>query len=345
MRVFVTGANGHIGSNTVRCLLARGHEVAPFVRQHADLQGIEKLGLNCLYGDVRDYEALLPAIQGCEAVIHLASIYQMWSMDAHRIEQTACVGTENVFQAASEAGIKRVVFVSSMAAVGYSRDPNGICTPVQWNQEPKTAYYRAKTESERLAVELSEAYRVPTIRICPTYVLGPYDYRLTPSTKSILDLINGRVTAWEGGSNYVHVGDVADALAKAVEMGEVGQRYIVGGDNLHMKELLSLLEEVTGVRPIYVGITGPLAEISGSILGMIGALVRKQPPYDRAIVQDMVGWYGYFDCSETNRVFSLQPQSADRVIRDTVRWLLYLGVIKTKVADRISEIYPPDPAW
>ena len=345
MRVLVTGANGHIGANTVRSLFKRGYEVVPFVRRNADMRGIKECGLPHAYGDVVDYDSLLVAIQGCEAVVHLAGVYLMWSKDPEKISQTACIGTKNIFMAAREAGVERLVFTSSMAAVGYSRDRNAIIAVDHWNETPKTAYYRAKTESECLALELSDDYNVPTVRLCPTFVLGPYDYRLTPSTKNIVDLINGKVPAWEGGSNYVHVEDVAEAHAEAIKKGEAGGRYIVGGKNLHLKELSAIIEGVTGVRPIYLGITGPLAELSGAVLGSIGALLGKEPPYDRAIVQDMVGWYGYFDCSETNQTFGLEPQSAEEVIQETVRWLLYLGVIKSKVANRISAKFPPSPDW
>jgi dihydroflavonol-4-reductase len=163
--------------------------------------------------------------------------------------------------------------------------------------------------------------------------------------KVILDFVNGAQTTYEGGLNYVHVYDVAEAHAAALEKGVPGERYIVGGDNLHLKELADLIEKIAGVRPRHMGITGPLAELTGALMGAASKLTGSTPPYDRALVRDVVGRYGYYDCGQTHEALGLAPLGADQVVRDAIRWLLFIGKIKPAVAERISDALPPDGAW
>jgi dihydroflavonol-4-reductase len=343
--VLVTGANGHIGANTVRSLLKRGHRVIPFVRPSADLRGIEKLGLAYRRGDIRDYPSLLTAVQGCDVIIHHATVYQLSSQTPEEIIQPALIGTENIFKAAREAGVSRLVYTSSIAAVGYSRNSDKLRTPEDWNDDPLCPYYVAKTRSEREALRLSEQYGIPTIRLCPTQVIGAYDYRLTPSMKSILDFINHKTPLWVGGANFVNVNDVAEVHAAAVDCGEPGGRYIIGGENMDMDKLAILLKEMTGVAPIRNRLHGPFAEFLAGIIAFAYRAVNAEPPYDRGIVHDLVGRYGYFDCTLTSRTFGVKPKGAEESLRDTIRWLLFLGKIKEPVASRITSTFPPDPEW
>jgi dihydroflavonol-4-reductase len=344
-RVFVTGANGHIGSNTVRSLLRRGYEVVPFVRPGADLRGIEKLGLTCRLGDVRDYASLLKAAQGCDVIIHHATVFRLWAKDQTDILKPALEGTRNIFKAARETGARRMIYTSSMAAVGYLRKPDGLRTEADWNDHAQSPYFIAKTHSEREALRLANEYQIPTIRLCPTQVNGPLDYRITPSTKEIMDFINKRTPTYVGGSNFVHVYDVGEAHALAIEHGEPGSRYIVCGDNLHLKEVCVLITKLTGVKPNHLGITGPIIETVGALAGFVSKFTGVEPLFDRQIVQDVVGWYGFFDCSAANQTFWMTPHGAEETLRDTIRWLLFLGKIKPGVAERIAAEFPPDPDW
>lgn len=232
-----------------------------------------------------------------------------------------------------------------MAAVGYLRKPVGLVTEADWNENPKSPYYIAKTRSEHEALRLSEEYDIPTIRLCPTHVIGPYDYHITPSTHLILDCVNKTGLSYETGTNFVHAFDVGEVHAMAIEKGEPGSRFIVGGDNLHMKELSALITKMTGVKPTHLGITGPIPEVVGAIVGFASEITGSEPPFDRKIVQDVDGWYGYFDCSLTKRTFGITPRRVEDVVTDTIRWLLFLGKIKQEVAEKISSEFPPDPDW
>ena len=249
-KVLVTGANGHLGANTVRCLMARGHEVAPMVRQGSDLRGLAGLGLAYRYADVLDGEAVQAAMDGCEAVVHCAAKYATWARDPDEIVAPCMAGTRNIFKAARSTGVRRIVYTSSVAAVGNSGDPDELRTADDWNEDARHAYVAAKTQGERIAVELAAQTGIEMVRLCPAYVMGPGDYRITPSMKVwAQDMVNGAGFTFEGGVNLVHVFDVGEVHARAVDMGEAGARYIVGGENVSVRRVGELVQKWTGVKP------------------------------------------------------------------------------------------------
>lgn len=343
--VLVTGANGHIGASTVRSLLRRGYDVVPFVRQTSDLRSIERLGLDCRVGDVRDANSLLEAMRGCDVVIHHAAVYRLWARKPAEIIQPAVEGTRNVLDAARRNGVQRVVYTSSIVAVGYASSPDRLRTAGDWNDDARSPYFIAKTQSEREASRLSQEYGIPMVTLCPGVVLGPYDFGLTPSTREVLDFIHGRQPSFEGGTNYVHVADVGEVHAMAVTIGDPGGRYIVGGDNLHMRDVASLITRLTGVRPKHMSLTGWPAEMVGAALGLVARFSGISPPFTRELAQDAVGRYGYFDCSATNHAFGIVPRGAEEVLRDAIRWLLFTGRIRSELARRLSPDFSPDPEW
>jgi dihydroflavonol-4-reductase len=183
------------------------------------------------------------------------------------------------------------------------------------------------------------------IALCPATVLGPYDYRITPSMVIILNLANGSGNTWEGGLNFVDVRDVAAVHAAAVDSGEPGRRYIIGGANLHLKEIGQLIKKFTGVAPRHLGTGRQLSFLIAGIVEMGARLTGSEPPFSRSLVHEVVQRYGYFDTTLTNHTFGLTPRRIEDVIRDCVRWLLHLGKIKPSVAEKLSGKPPPDPEW
>jgi dihydroflavonol-4-reductase len=344
-RVLVTGANGHIGANTVRCLLKQGDEVVAFVRQNADLRGIESLGLAVCYGDVKDENSLLAAMQGCEVVIHHAAVFKTWMKDPDEMMHTAMVGTENVFRAGKKAGIRRLVFTSSIVAMEPTTDPGQLLSPADWQHTALGIYARAKTQSERLASELADRYGIPTIRLCPAGVLGPYDYRMTPSTRIILHLANGTMKTVAGGSNYAHAADVGAIHAAAVKRGEPGCRYLVGGENMTMQQLGDLVTQFTGIPIGHINISRPAAELFGLLSEIVSKIRGVTPGITRATVHDLIERYYFFDPTPTYRAFGLTPHSGLEMVKDTLRWLLFLGQIRPDIADCFADQLPPDPDW
>lgn len=345
MRVLVTGANGHIGSNTIRSLLVRGHEVVPLVRQGADMRGLEGLELECRFGDALDAGSLASAAQGCDAIVHTAAVYKMWARDHAEIIGPALAGARSVLEATRRSGARRVVYTSSAAAIGYSYSPDAVRTESDWIEDARNPYFVAKAQSEREAVRLAESFGVELVRLCPTVVVGPYDYRITPSTQIVLDLVNRRTTTWQGGLNIVDVRDVADVHAAAVEAGEPRARYIVGGTNLHSREIGGIIRGLTGVAPRHMGAGRTLSLLFAGAVELGARIFGSQPFIDRSTVHEIVGRYGYFDSSAAEQTFGLRPRGVEEAIRDCIRWLLHIGKIKPSVAQSMPESLGPDPGW
>lgn len=345
-RVLVTGANGHLGANTVRSLLARGYEVVPMVRQGSDLRGLDGLGLSYRYADVLDADAVQAAVQGCDVVIHCAAVYAVWAKDPDEIVKPSIVGTRNVFAAAADASVRRIVYTSSIAAVGYSDAPDKLRTAEDWNEDPQNPYYVAKVRGEQEAIRLAAETGLDTVRLCPASIVGPWDYRITPSMgPMVLDLINGNGVTWKGGTNFVHAADAGEVHARAVDMGEPGGRYVVGGENVDMRRVGELVEKWTGVKPRHLGFGRSVGLALGTALDGLSKVTGRKPQFSRTLAYEHANRWAYFDCSETNRVFEIEPKGADETIRDAIRWLLFLGKIKRKLPQEFVEKLPPDPEW
>jgi len=205
MKVLVTGANGHIGANVCRELLQQGHEARAFVRKTADMHGLKGLKIEIAYGDVMDASSLNAAALGCDAIIHLAAVYKTIARTPEEIVAPAVEGSKNVFAAAKQAGIKRIVYTSSIASIGFSESPDHMRSGDDWNEDAQNPYYIAKTQSEKVAQQLSREFDIELIVLCPALVLGVYDYRITPSNQLIRDLVNGKGQTYRGGMNLVDV--------------------------------------------------------------------------------------------------------------------------------------------
>ncbi len=245
MRVLVTGANGHIGCNVIRELVAREHEPVPMVRETSNTEGLDPLGLRYRYGDIRDADAVHAAAEGCDAVIHLAAILKTHGLDVETVAQLAVTGVENVLRAAADHGLRRVVHVSSMVAVGFNDHPVPL-DECSWSDGVTDAYFVAKLRSERRAWKLATTLGVPLICLCPTYVIGPHDYRIGPAMGVIRGLTDRSMPSMNGGINIVDVRDVARTLVQAVDAGRVGERYILGGANTSSREVAQALATYTG---------------------------------------------------------------------------------------------------
>jgi dihydroflavonol-4-reductase len=343
-RILVTGANGHLGANTVRSLLRRGYDVTSFMRHNTDRRSLTGLDLAYRYGDVMDRDSLIAAFAGCDVVIHTAAPYTTWAKKADDIIQPAVVGTRNVLAAAQETGIRRLVYTSSIAAVGYARDPNRPRTEQDWHEDARATYFVAKLQAEREALRLSEELGVPTIRLCPAMAYGPYDYRITPSSKLMLMLINDGLM-YEGGDSLVDIRDVAEVHAAAVEQGEPGQRYVYGGASLHRRDLAAIITRYTGITPRSLPGGRRVALIVARLLELMAKVTGSPPAFTWGDVYESVDRYGYLDASLAIQTFGIVPRSAEETVRDCIRWLLHLGAIKVTIPDKLLASLPPDPEW
>lgn len=335
MKVLVTGANGHIGSNVVRELLAQNHEVRAFVRKSSDLSGLKGLDIELVYGDVMALNTLLPAAEGCDAIIHLAAVYKTIAETAEEIVEPAVVGSKNIFEAAKQAGINRVVYTSSVASIGFGTDPTQMRTGNDWNDDAQNPYYVAKTQSEKIAQQLSKDYGIELIVLCPALVLGAHDYRVTPSNQLVMDWVNGLGQTYRGGLNFVDVRDVAAVHVAALTKGENRKRYVVGGENASVKDLGLLTYKLTGIKPLHLPTPRSVTLIFASIVEKISRALHIHPLFTRDLVYEVVDRFAFYDCSETYETFGITPRSAEEAIGNSVNWLVKIKKIKVGALKKI----------
>lgn len=256
-RILVTGASGFIGRHVVEKARARGHEVAALVRGRAALEArsagvggasIAGAGVDIVVGDMRDRESVGRAVQGCDAVIHLAALYTFDYRQAGRMREINVAGTENVLRAARSAGVERIVYTGTVGGTAFAREGLATEKDVAGAEMMKGPYKRSKFEAEgvvrRLALE-----GAPVVTVCPTAPIGPGDAKPTPTGGMVRDFMRRRMPAYvDTGLNFVHVGDVAEGHLLALERGDIGERYLLGNieGNLTLTQAFEILSELTG---------------------------------------------------------------------------------------------------
>ena len=336
MKVLVTGANGHIGCNVVRELLSKGYKVKAFVRKSSNLKGLEGLDIEYAYGDVMQLDTLAPAALDCDRIIHLAAVYKTIAQTPEEIVEPAVKGSKNIFEAAKQAGIKRVVYTSSVASIGFSDSPEHMRDGNDWNDDAQNPYYVAKTQSEKVAQQLSREYDIELIVLCPALVLGGYDYRVTPSNQLVMDWLNGIGQTYRGGLNLVDVRDVAAAHVAALEKGENRKRYVLGGDNMLVKDIGLLLKKITGVKPMHLAMPRAITLIFATLVEGVSKLFGIKPLFTKDLVYEVIDRYGFYDCSDTNATFGIQPRGTEACLKSSIKWLSENGKIKDSALKKIK---------
>ena len=244
----VTGANGHLGNNLIRALLEQGHRVRAGVRDLANTEPFEGLDCELVYAELEDKAAMLKALQGVEVLYQVAAVFKHWSRDPEaEIVRANVEGTRIVLEAAAQAGVKRVVYVSSVAAVGHNGQP---LNEDSWNQDLSNPYYRSKILSEQKAWQIAQAHGLWMVAVLPSAMIGPNAQRLT-DTMEFIDSIHKKAVPLDPNFhfNFVDVRDVANACIKAAQQGIAGQRYILA--NQHSSALSAIVAAANCVTPDY----------------------------------------------------------------------------------------------
>jgi len=321
MRAFVTGGTGFIGGAVVRHLLSAGHEVRALVRPGADTRQLDGLAVERSEGDLSQGDALTVAMAGCEWVFHVAALYSYWGHREAEFYQVNVEGTRNVLHAARLAGAERVVYTSSIAVLGLhpDRTPATEDTPSTL-AERIGPYQRSKFLAEAVARE-AEAQGLPVVIVNPTSPVGVGDHKPTPTGQIVVDFLKGRMFAWtDTGLNIVDVEDVAAGHLQAAERGQVGDRYILGGENLTLKQVLDLLAQIVG-KP------SPRLRIPHSVAlawsGVDVTLARLVPGHTPAATPEKVRLsrrYEWFDSSKAVRELGLPQTPAREGLRKAVDW-------------------------
>jgi len=249
VRALVTGATGFVGAAVARRLLASGHDVRVLARPGNDRRNLQGLDIEIAEGDLTDAQSVEKAVRGRQGVFHVAADYRLWVPDPRAMYATNVDGTRTVLQAAMQSGVDRIVYTSSVATLGYRTDgqPADEDTPSALD-DMIGHYKRSKFLAEGVVREMAAA-GAPVVIVNPSTPVGPGDVKPTPTGRLIRDAINGGVPAYvDTGLNVVHVDDVAAGHLLAYEKGVIGRRYVLGGQNMTLREILTELALVSGRR-------------------------------------------------------------------------------------------------
>jgi dihydroflavonol-4-reductase len=248
VKAFVTGATGFVGSHVARLLAEQGADLRLLVRAGSRRENLAGLDADIVVGDLTDPASLRKGMEGCEAVFHLAADYRLWIRDPRPMYATNVNGTAAVILAALEAGVRRTVYCSSVATLGFGYDRKAVDEETPVNVNEMIGHYKlSKYLAERKAVELA-AKGAEVVIVNPSTPVGERDIKPTPTGRIVLDFLLGNFPAYmETGMNLVDVRDVARGHLLAFEKGRRGERYILGGENLTLKQLLDILGELTGL--------------------------------------------------------------------------------------------------
>jgi len=327
MRALVTGASGFLGSAVTRNLLDSGAEVRVLLRDGSVTGNIDGLCVEKTYGDLLDTDSLRRAVRDCDALFHVAADYRLWVRNPSVLYRTNVEGTVNLMRAANSAGVARIVYTSSVATLGIhpDRSPANEETPVGVS-DMVGHYKRSKFLAEVQVREMIQVEGLPAVIVNPSTPLGPRDIKPTPTGLIVVDALNGKMPAYvDTGLNIVHVDDVATGHRLAFERGEVGQRYILGGENMTLRQILSAIATISGGKPPRVRIPHRLALlIAGINEGAVRLLGRGTPKVSLDSVR-MSEKHMYYSHAKAKSQLGYAPRPALEAIHDAIKWFAAHG--------------------
>jgi dihydroflavonol-4-reductase len=320
MKTLVTGATGFLGSHVARALAGRGESVRVLVRPSSDLRALEGLDAERFAGDLRDRVSLDRALEDVQRVFHVAADYRLWSRDPREIHESNVTGTQNLLEAARRAGVEKFVYTSTVATIAVPREGGLPNEETQSSVNEMIGHYkRSKFEAEQCALRAAEAGQ-PVVIVNPTTPVGPGDWKPTPTGKIIVDFLNGRMPGYvDTGLNFVPVEDCARGHLLAAERGRIGERYILGGRNLTLKQMLDILSSTSG-RPAprwkfpYV-----LAYAAGCVDTGVSRLLGREPRIPLEGVR-MARHKMFVDASKAERELGFAPGPIEAALGRAVAW-------------------------
>lgn len=321
MKALVTGATGFVGSHVARVLAEKGAELRLLVRSSSNLKNIEGLNAERAVGDLRDPDSLEKAMSGCDAVFHVAADYRLWVRDPEQMYKANVEGTRALLKAAKKNGVRRVVYTSSVATMGFTSnghlaDEN---SPVSLDNMIGP-YKRSKFMAEQVAMEAGRK-EMDVVTVNPTTPVGDHDIKPTPTGRIVVDFLKKKFPAYvDTGLNLVDVDECARGHVEAFEKGKSGERYILGGENLTLKQILDKLGAITGLPSPTIKVPYVVALATGVVDEVFtGRIMGKEP---RATIDAVrMGKKKMFVTSaKAERELGWKQVSVDNALQRAVDW-------------------------
>jgi dihydroflavonol-4-reductase len=326
----VTGGTGFIGAHVIRALLDRGRRVRCLVRPGSVRTNLEGLDVEIATGDLKDRASLLAAMRGVKTLYHCAADYRLWAPDPRELFRTNVEGTRNILEVADGAGVERIVYTSSVAAIGMSADDSPADEQTRIRAGDLIGPYKqSKYEAECVVREV--AYRgAPVVIVNPSTPVGERDVKPTPTGQIIVDFLNRRMPAYvETGMNFIDVRDVAAGHLLAAERGRSGERYILGNRNMSLKELLDTLAGITGFPAPRLKVPHWVPMAYAAAGTAIAKLTRRAPRIPLDSVR-MSRHTMYYDASKAVRELALPQTPVEEALTRAVQWFRENGYVAVR---------------
>ncbi len=324
--VLVTGAAGFVGSAVARVLAARGARVRGLARAASARRNLTDFQGELVEGDIRDSADMARAMEGVDRLFHVAADYRLWARDPEEIVRNNLIGTGAVMRAALAAGVARIVYTSSVATLSLGHVPADETAPLT-EAGAIGAYKRSKVVAERLVERMVAEDGLPAVIVNPSTPIGPRDVRPTPTGRIILEAASGRVPAFvDTGLNLVHVDDVAEGHCLALERGRIGERYILGGQDVLLREMLAAIARLSGRRPPTVALPRaplyPLALAAEAIARLTG-----KEPFLTLDALKMSRHHMFFSSAKAERELGYQARPWTDGLADALAWFRREGYV------------------
>ena len=327
MKTLITGATGFVGAAVSRELLKKGHKVKALVRQSSVLDNLKNLDVEIVQGDLKDKDSLKRCLKDCKYLFHVAADYRLWVPKPKEIYENNVTGTENLMEEALSLGIEKIVYTSSVAVLGkpIEGDVANEKTPV--NVDQMIGHYKkSKYLAEEKVKELYKTKKLPVVIVNPAAPVGPRDIKPTPTGKMILDAAMKKIPAYlDTGLNIVHVDDVAKGHLQAFNKGILGERYILGGDNMTFKEILEMISVLCGHNPPKIQLPKkPLYPI-GYIFEIFARLFNLKNPMLTVDMIRMAEKKMFFSSEKAKKELNYKYKSAKNALKDAIQWFIDNG--------------------
>jgi dihydroflavonol-4-reductase len=321
MLAFVTGATGFLGSHVARVLDEQGARLRLLVRSSSDLCNIAELNADRVLGDLRDPASIEKALAGCDALFHVAADYRLWVRDPEQMYRSNVEGTRGLIEAARKQGVRRIVYTSSVATMGFGS--NGTLadenSPVSLD-DMIGPYKRSKFMAEQVAFEAARA-GVDVVVVNPTTPIGERDLKPTPTGRIVVDFLKRKFPAYvDTGLNLVDATECARGHVQALEKGRAGQRYILGGENLTLKQILDRLAAITGLPSARVKLPYVFALAAGVVDEIVTGRIMGREPRATIDAVRMGRKKMFITSAKAERELGWRPGPVDGALRRSVDW-------------------------
>lgn len=328
MKTLVTGAGGFIGSSVVRALMEDGQDVRAMVRPAGDRRNLKGLEIEIVEGDLLDKDSLNKALKGANKLYQIAAIYRHWHpKGGDFIRKTNIEGTRNILDCALKYDLEKIVYCSSISSLGFHPDrPSTEADFPDPNELRRLPYRESKFISERIAFEYSK--KMPIVIVNPSSPIGVRDFVPTPTGRMILDFLNGKMFAYvDVGINLIDVEDLAVGFVLAEKKGKIGERYVLGNQNIYLKDFFLELSKISGLPAPKFQIPKPIIRVAGEINEFISNITKKPPLV--SIEQALhLNYNEFVDCSKARKELGLAQNDIRIAMRKAIKYYIETGAVE-----------------